>query len=107
MRNWAVKLLQDGLKLRPDDPAIAFAKNAELTDVGGVAAMASRTDGCQQFEPDATDLEAALRKLAAQGGGGPVVLVTDGWENRGDARAAAYLARAGGPRGRSGRNSLM
>ncbi len=42
--------------------------------------------------PEATDIEGALRKLAARrrsGGSGPVVLVTDGWENRGDARNAA------------------
>jgi Mg-chelatase subunit ChlD len=91
MREWAVKLLQDGLKLRPDDPAIAFATTPEVTNVGGVTAMVSHPDGCSQCGPGATDLEAALRRLAAQGegGSGPVVLITDGWENRGDARNAA------------------
>jgi Ca-activated chloride channel family protein len=90
MRAWTVKLLQDGLKLRSDDPAIAFAKKPVLSDVRGIASMAARPAGCQQCESDATDLETALRDLAAQGegSGGPVVLVTDGWENRGDARAA-------------------
>ena len=91
MRQWAVLLLQDELKLRPEDPAMAFAKNVSLTDVGNIAAMLGRSDGCQVCGPEATDLEAALRKLAADGdrAGGPVVLVTDGWENRGDARNAA------------------
>jgi len=91
MREWTVKLLQDGLKLRPDDPAIAFARNAVLTDVGAVATMAGRAQGCERCGSDATDLEEALRKLAAQGegGGGPVVLISDGWENHGDARSAA------------------
>ena len=90
MRSWAAGLLQDGLKLKPDDPAIAFASNGESTDVRSVVAMLGRADGCPRCGPEATNLEAALRKLAAEGegGGGPVVLVTDGWENRGDGRAA-------------------
>src|SRR5262249_21353789 len=69
MREWAVKLLQDGLKLRTDDPAIAFARNPVMTEVGGISSMATRAIGCQRCDSSVTDLEAALRNLAAQGEG--------------------------------------
>ena len=97
MRAWSVKLLREQLKLRSDDPAIAFGKNPVMSNIGEVATMAGNAKGCQQCAPEATDLEAALRKLAAQGegSGGPVVLVTDGWENHGDARAAISALLAG------------
>ena len=47
-----------------------------------------------------TDLEAALDKVAANPGAhdGPVVLVTDGWETRGDAERALGAIRSAGVR---------
>src|SRR5260370_36518568 len=46
--------------------------------------------GCAECGPAGTNREAALYRIAAdpEAHGGPAVLVTDGWQNRGDAERA-------------------
>lgn len=72
---------------------------------GATAALAqplhAKGEGSALVEPtigrDATDLEAGIRRAVDEvlaGGGGRVVLVSDGVANRGDALAAAARARA-------------
>lgn len=89
MRAWAVNLLKNDLKLRSGDPAFIFASAAVSRTVGEVESEfeAKECDGCQ---PDHTNLEAALVRLAADpdAEGGPAVLITDGWENLGDSTRA-------------------
>ena len=63
---------------------------------GRAARSWTRRAGCTACAPDATDLEAALDKVAANPDArdGPVVLVTDGWENHGDAERALGAIRS-------------
>ncbi len=90
MRAFDGHLISDRLKLRPEDPAIIFAGAPASTTAGEAIAMLTGADGCKACGPEATDLEAALNRLAADpdAAGGPAVLLTDGWENRGDAERA-------------------
>ncbi len=97
MRAWTAHLLKDDLKLRAGDPAFIFATSPIARTIGAVESDFESTacDGCN---PDHTNLEAALARLAADpdAEGGPAVLVTDGWENLGDstrAVSALYAAR--------------
>lgn len=90
MREWSAGLLRDQLKLRARDPAILFARVIQQESIGTALSALSAPGGCAQCQPQGTDLEAALRALAIdpEAGGGPAVLVTDGWENAGDAERA-------------------
>ena len=76
-----------------------------LVRFGATAALAeplhAKNEGVPPFDPaigrDATDLESGIRRAvdeALAGGGGRVVLVSDGVANRGDALLAAARARA-------------
>ncbi|HEY6417865.1 MAG TPA: VWA domain-containing protein [Candidatus Binataceae bacterium] len=97
MRTWTAKLLRDDLKLRAGDPALMFASNPVGATIGEVETAFAANQGCDACAAGATNLEAALYKLAANPAahGGPAVIVTDGWENRGDAeRAIAALLSA-------------
>ena len=100
MRAWTAKLLRDDLKLRAGDPAVIFATNPEPTTVSGALAKLDAAAGCSTCAPGATDLEAALEKVAANPAAhdGSVVLVTDGWENHGDAERALGAIRSAGVR---------
>ena len=100
MRTYALKLLRDGLGFRPHDPAIVFATTPVDETFGAVEDIAAPVAGCSGCAPGATNLEAALDRIAADPSahGGPVVLVTDGWQNRGDAAAAISALRAAGIR---------
>jgi len=97
MRAFGARLLSDQLKLRPEDPAIVFASAPLSATAGQAIAMLTSAGGCKACGPEATDLEAALARLASDpdAAGGPAMLVTDGWENRGDAeRALSALVAA-------------
>ncbi len=97
MRAWSARLLKDDLKLRSGDPALMFASSVEQTSAGAVERDFDAQKPCASCNPGATNLEAALMHLAADpdAEGGPAVLVTDGWENRGDAtRATSMLVAA-------------
>ncbi|HVC44646.1 MAG TPA: VWA domain-containing protein [Candidatus Binataceae bacterium] len=98
MREFTVGLLRDSLKLRAGDPAIMFGAAPVAATVGGAIDALGSPAGCAGCAPGATNLEAALDKIAAdpEARGGPVVLVTDGWENRGDAANAVSALRAAG-----------
>jgi len=86
MREWAADLVRNQLKLKSSDPAIVFASQPVAQDLGGALALLTAPAGCLECRPGATDIAAAFAKLNALGeGGGPVVVVTDGWENQGDA----------------------
>jgi Ca-activated chloride channel family protein len=100
MRAWTEKLLGDDLKLHGRDPAVVFATNPEAGTVSGALKTLAAASGCAGCAPAATDLEAALDNVAANptAHNGPVVLVTDGWENRGDAERALGALRAAGVR---------
>ncbi len=94
MRAWTADLVRNQLKLRSGDPAIIFAGQPIARNLGdALAALTSA--GCAECRPGATDLAAALARLTALGeGNGPVVLVTDGWENQGDASQEIAALRA-------------
>ncbi|HEX4210114.1 MAG TPA: VWA domain-containing protein [Candidatus Binataceae bacterium] len=98
MRAFTISLLKDQLKLRASDPAIVFAGAPIAQDTGAATAMLENPAGCAPCDPSATNLEAALNRIAASGDtrGGSVVLVTDGWQNRGDAERALAALRAAG-----------
>jgi uncharacterized membrane protein len=103
MRDYELKLLRDQLGLRSNDPAVIFGGAPVTTTIGAAQSILhgpAASPECTACEPRATDLEAALAKVAADPAaqGGPVVLVTDGWENRGDAGAAAGALNAAGIR---------
>jgi Ca-activated chloride channel homolog len=95
MRAWTEDLVRNQLKLKSSDPAIVFGGQPVAENLGDAMAALSGPAGCAVCQPGATNLAAALAKLSALGeGNGPVVLVTDGWENQGDAaqEMAALLA---------------
>ena len=98
MRDFTANLLRDRLKLRSGDPAVIFATSALDDTVGGALATLTSEGGCATCGPAATNLEAALNQIAsrAEARGGPIVLVTDGWENHGDAGNAVSALRAAG-----------
>ncbi|HXZ87137.1 MAG TPA: hypothetical protein VEF07_01115, partial [Candidatus Binataceae bacterium] len=100
MRTYTVKLLRDALGFHAHDPAMVFATTAVDETFGAVEDSAASGAGCGGCAPGATNLEAALDRVAADptAHGGPVVLVTDGWQNRGDAAAAVNALRAAGIR---------
>jgi len=95
MRAWAADLIRNQLKLKASDPAIIFAEQPVAQNVGQALDALTSPSGCPACIPGATDLASALAKLTALGeGSGPVVLVTDGWENQGDSaqQVASLLA---------------
>ena len=98
MRAYTVSLLKDELKLRTSDPAIVFAGAPSEQDTGAAIAMLQNPAGCAVCDPSATNLEAALNRIAANSDtrGGSVVLVTDGWQNHGDADQALPALRTAG-----------
>lgn len=87
MRAWTAHLLGTGLGLRSADPAEIFGVKAVPATVGRIESQFTSGAPCAQCDPNGTDLETALKNLAANpdAQGGPAVLVTDGWENRGNA----------------------
>ena len=98
MRAWDGDLLTSRLKLRSSDPAIMFASDLTPVSVSDAIAALKAPSGCASCNPGATNLETALNALAANpdARGGPAVVLTDGWQNRGDAgRAIAPLLAAG------------
>jgi len=98
MRDFTVGLIRGGLKFRASDPAIVFATTPVEQTIGGAQSMLATPAGCAACLSGATNLEAALNKIAADpaASDGPVVLVTDGWQNEGDADAAVSALRAAG-----------
>jgi Ca-activated chloride channel family protein len=96
MRREVAAIVRDTLKLRDSDPAVVFA-GRPVVETAGEALHQLEGSGCEACEPDRTDLQTAVRKLLDLTGGGPMVLITDGWQNRGDATASidALLAAHG------------
>ncbi len=96
MRGWDDELLRKELKLRSDDPAIVFAGKAIGSTVGATQAMLNSPSGCHDCDPKATDLAVALARLAADPAarGGPAILLTDGWQNAGNAESAIAALRS-------------
>ena len=78
------------MKLRPSDPALIFAGSTDSSTIGAIDRTLADGKPCTSCAPGATDLETALMRIAADPAaqGGPAVLVTDGWENRGDSSRA-------------------
>ncbi|MGH7864803.1 MAG: VWA domain-containing protein [Candidatus Binataceae bacterium] len=97
MRAWTANLLGAQLKYRGEDPAIMFAADAVADSAASVEESLRTAAPCAECNPDSTDIAGALERLAADfaAEGGPAVLVTDGWQNRGSAeRALARLVAA-------------
>jgi Mg-chelatase subunit ChlD len=98
MRDFTISLLKDELKLRASDPAIIFAGAPIELNSGAAISMLENPAGCTACDPSATNLEAALNRIAANSDmrGGSVVLVTDGWQNHGNADQALPALRGAG-----------
>jgi len=98
MRDYTIALLRDQLKLRSGDPAVMFASSTVETTVGAASSALLAPAGCVACGPGATDLANALNTLAANRAAhdGPIAIVTDGWENRGDVDAALNAIHAAG-----------
>ncbi len=90
MRAWTVKLLSEELGLRAADPVYMFASTVAPDSIGAMANAVRAGKECTACAPAATNLETALYRLAADpdARGGGAVLLTDGWQNRGDAERA-------------------
>ena len=90
MRAWTLKLIRDDLGLRAGDPAYMFAASAVPQSIGAIESAFANGTGCAECGPGATNLESALYRIAADpdAHGGPAVMETDGWQNRGDAARA-------------------
>jgi Ca-activated chloride channel homolog len=100
MRTDIIALLRNRLNYHPHDPALLFGGVPVEGRFGDAESILSHTTGCLPCAPDATNLEAALEKIAADAAarGGNVVVVTDGWQNRGDTANALGPLRAAGIR---------
>jgi Ca-activated chloride channel homolog len=98
MRDYTITLLRDRLNYHAHDPALIFGGAAVEDSFGEAESILSGSTGCVQCAPTVTNLEAALEKIAADPAarGGNVVLVTDGWQNRGEAANALGLLQAAG-----------
>jgi Ca-activated chloride channel family protein len=90
MRAWMLKLIHDDLGLRAGDPAYVFGGNVASQSIGAVESAFASGSGCAECGPNATNLENALYRIAADpdAHGGAAVMVTDGWQNLGDAERA-------------------
>jgi Ca-activated chloride channel homolog len=98
MRKWETDLIGNQLALRGSDPATLFGAENHAGTVSDAIATLNSADGCKACAPTSTNLENALSALASNPAakGGPAVVVTDGWQNRGDAtRAITALLAAG------------
>jgi Ca-activated chloride channel family protein len=100
MRAWTVKLLRDDLGLRGSDPALMFATMTSPERVSRIASAFESGKGCGECGPNGTNLEAALYRLASNpdARGGPAIVVTDGWQNRGEAERAINSVLSAGIR---------
>ncbi len=100
MREFTANLLRGRLKLKSSDPAVIFAAAPLGETVGGALTTLTGAGGCASCGPAATNLETALDAIASRrdARGGPIVLVTDGWQNHGDALNAIGALRAAGIR---------
>ncbi len=98
MRDYFAGLMRDQLKLHDRDPVIMFASNTVDSTAGTASSTLGAPGGCGGCGPAATNLEAALNALAANPAAhqGPIVLLTDGWANRGNADAALRSLSAAG-----------
>jgi len=98
MRTYIIALLRDRLNYHAPDPSLVFGGTTVEHSFGDAASILSHSTGCLECAPAATNLEAALERIAADPAarGGKVVLVTDGWQNRGDAANALGPLRAAG-----------
>jgi Ca-activated chloride channel family protein len=98
MRDYTVRLLRGRLGYHAHDPTVVFGGNVVAHSCGDAVSILSNAGGCQQCAAGATNLEAALDRIAADRGArdGDVVVVTDGWQNRGEAANALGLLRAAG-----------
>jgi uncharacterized membrane protein len=98
MRAWAVGLLRDQLRLRAGDPALVFGDAVVHTTVGNAVRTIESPDGCRACDPRTTDLQSVLNAIAGDPSAhdGPIAIVTDGWETRGDAASALEALRAAG-----------
>ena len=97
MRAWTLKLLRDHLGLRPAIPRSCSRATRCRESICAVESAFANGAGCAECGPGATNLEGALYRIAADpdAHGGPAVLVTDGWQNRGDAeRAVSAICHA-------------
>jgi Ca-activated chloride channel homolog len=90
MRAWEIDLIRNRLKLRSSDPAILFGADTTPSSVSDAIFTLNSASGCKTCTAGATNLENALGAIASNPAarGGPAVIVTDGWENRGDATRA-------------------
>ncbi|HYA35535.1 MAG TPA: VWA domain-containing protein, partial [Candidatus Binataceae bacterium] len=85
------------LKLRPQDPVIVFGAKSLDTTVADASSMLTGEAGCEECDPSATNIEAAIERLAGdpESHRGSAILITDGWQNRGEAvRAIGSLVSA-------------
>jgi Ca-activated chloride channel family protein len=100
MREWETDLISKQLKLRGSDPAMLFGSENHATTINDAVATLKGAGGCTQCSPNATNLENALSALAANPAakGGPAMIVTDGWQNRGDATHSISSLLAAGIR---------
>lgn len=100
MRAWETDLISNQIRLRASDPAILFGAENHATSVTDAIATLKIPDGCKTCAPNATNLENALSTLASNPAakGGPAVVITDGWQNRGDATRAVSALLASGIR---------
>jgi uncharacterized membrane protein len=98
MRTYVISLLRERLNYKAHDPAILFGGTTLEGSFDDAISILSRTTGCVRCNPAATDLESALQKIAADRAvrAGTIVLVTDGWQNRGEAADALGVLRAAG-----------
>jgi len=97
MRLWTAGLLRDGFRLAARDPAIVFGNTPASATVGDAVSALAGGKPCDGCDPDGTNIEGVLERLAAdpQARGGDAVFITDGWENHGDAsRALNAIAAA-------------
>jgi uncharacterized membrane protein len=98
MRTYTISLLRDHLNYKPHDPTVLFGGTALDGSFEVATSILSHATGCLRCTPATTDLEAALQKITADAAvrAGRIVLVTDGWQNRGDAANALGLLRSAG-----------